>query len=92
MKKRFTNLDTVHPHLSEQQSRCGKWPWLGMMGRGRVRKNILEVEMRVVAMAGQGGEGGLDRGRAEAGHNSQLPLIACHICLSLGVKTPWHSE
>ena len=58
MKKRFTNLDTVHPHLSEQQFRCRKWPWLGMMGRGRVRKNILEVEMRVVAMAGQGGEGG----------------------------------
>ena len=34
MKKRFTNLDTVHPHLSEQQFRCRKWPWLGMMGMG----------------------------------------------------------
>ena len=62
-------LDTVHPHLSEQQLSYGKWPWLGKVGRG-----------------------GLDWGRAEAGHNSQLPLIACHICLSLGVKTPWHSE
>ena len=50
-------LDTVHPHLSEQQLSYGKWPWLGKMGRGRVGKNILEVEMRVVAMAGQGREG-----------------------------------
>ena len=57
MKKRFTHLDTVHPNLSEQHFRCGKWPWLGKMGRGRVGKNILEVEMRVVAMAGQGREG-----------------------------------
>ena len=57
MKKRFTHLDTVHPNLSEQQFRYGKWPWLGKMGRGRVGKNILEVEMRVVAMAGQGREG-----------------------------------